>query len=396
MKFNLGSAATIVGFYDKSDNEGWMANTALGYPIVIDEKEYPSVEHYFHCMKFTGEDGFSKEFRRRVMEKTENMSDFPQFVKKLTQELLDKKELGKPRGLAESFKNGTFKKEWDKRSTEIMRKGVRAKLDRYPSLHTRLVGLKEEGRHLYIVEALKRAGDKADKKWADGGDGTGENGLGCILTAEAEIRANGLDEAEAIKIAGERNDKLKQYRQQRGDFKGKSLYDIAKILAKTSSKKAEVKADATDKTFIDDENIKKLETFLSKKSYTMGKPGSDGSFSVKDAAGEEAFKIYNFKLTTASENEKVLKLMLEVFKETYGDKLLPNIKCDESLVAVWEKMGKEVYGDKKLNIVSNKVEAKTEEEKAPEKEKKVSEDSTEAKVDEDSSAPIVTTPSRKM
>eukprot|EP00761_Pharyngomonas_kirbyi_P011734 gb/GECH01011760.1/.p1 GENE.gb/GECH01011760.1/~~gb/GECH01011760.1/.p1 ORF type:complete len:149 (+),score=36.92 gb/GECH01011760.1/:1-447(+) len=135
---------TIINFYRERDEYGCFSNFA-DYPIELDDKEWPTTEHYFQAMKFT--DPQEVELVRKAPSPREA------------------KRLG-------SRRLSCFRSDWEEVKEDIMYKCCLAKFQQ----------------HVSIRKILKSTGDaklvehtRNDKYWGDGGDGSGRNRLGITL-----------------------------------------------------------------------------------------------------------------------------------------------------------------------------------------------------------------------
>lgn len=112
------------------------------HSVIIDEKEYPTTEHYFQSQKF------------------ENV---------VYQETIRTASTAKAIGGTRLMK---LRANWEEVKEEVMMRGLMNKFTHHPKLATLL---KSTGTAI-IVEHTKN-----DKYWGDGGDGTGKNRLGHLL-----------------------------------------------------------------------------------------------------------------------------------------------------------------------------------------------------------------------
>ncbi|KAI9099524.1 hypothetical protein DFS34DRAFT_617868 [Phlyctochytrium arcticum] len=162
--------ADTINFYSTSSPNGFMSNF---YParILVDGKLWPSTEHYFQAMKFSGTKDES------IVEKI-RLNDSPvkatQFGRNRTYRLRPDWDI------EYTDANGKI----TKTKIEVMRKAVRAKFTQHLYLKEQL--LDTAGKN--IVEHTKN-----DSYWGDGGDGSGTNMLGKLLV---ELRDELLQEAD--------------------------------------------------------------------------------------------------------------------------------------------------------------------------------------------------------
>jgi ribA/ribD-fused uncharacterized protein len=134
----------VINFYRVSDEYGCFSNFAP-YPIQVDGKRWPTSEHYFQAQKF--EDAAHQEAIRRTKS--------PMIAARMGR---DRK---KP-----------LRRDWESIKVAVMRKAVRAKFMQHDDLRRMLLSTGDA----LIVEHTEN-----DSYWGDGGDGSGQNMLGCIL-----------------------------------------------------------------------------------------------------------------------------------------------------------------------------------------------------------------------
>lgn len=131
-------------FNSKSADWCWLSNFFLS-PMMINEKEYLTVEHWFQSQKFTNPD-LQEEIR-------------------LAPTPTKAKSLGKKR-------DPSFRSDWDSLRDEIMYKGLQAKFQQNVALYVKLLGtgnleLKEDA--------------SWDSYWGTGRTGKGKNRMGSLL-----------------------------------------------------------------------------------------------------------------------------------------------------------------------------------------------------------------------
>eukprot|EP00928_Gymnodinium_smaydae_P066326 TRINITY_DN49359_c0_g1_i1.p1 TRINITY_DN49359_c0_g1~~TRINITY_DN49359_c0_g1_i1.p1 ORF type:complete len:195 (+),score=19.45 TRINITY_DN49359_c0_g1_i1:68-586(+) len=131
----------------------WLDNIAHQIPISVDGREWPSTEHYFQAMKFEG-----TPLADRVRE---------------TIHPLEAKRLGR---------TGRLRPDWERVKYEVMLRAVRAKFQQHADLRAKLLSTAP----FPIVEHC------LDAEWGDGGNGSGKNLFGQVLT---RVRAE-LEEKE--------------------------------------------------------------------------------------------------------------------------------------------------------------------------------------------------------
>jgi ribA/ribD-fused uncharacterized protein len=134
------------------------------YPIQIEDKRYPTVEHYFQAEK-------AREFND----------------KEILEKILETPSSKAVKALGKKVKN-FIKEKWDHERLDIMKRGVRAKFVQHPELQKQLIetGTKQIGdadaRDLYwgIGTSENTEKSKNPEKWK------GQNQLGKILMALRE------------------------------------------------------------------------------------------------------------------------------------------------------------------------------------------------------------------
>ena len=133
-----------INFYLTDAPYGFFSNFAA-YPIEIDDKTWPTSEHYFQAMKFAGTP-HEDEIRHE-------------------ESPMKAARMGRDR-------NRPLRTDWETVKDDIMRTAVRAKFAQHTSLRDELL-LTGDAK---IVEHTTN-----DAYWGDGGDGSGRNMLGIIL-----------------------------------------------------------------------------------------------------------------------------------------------------------------------------------------------------------------------
>jgi len=133
-----------IKFYSEKGNRGEFSNFAL-YPIKLDDKIWPTTEHYFQAQKF------------------ENSSYKDKIRKSLSP--MKAAELGRSRQMK-------IKRNWDRIKDNIMYDAVFAKFTQHPELTDLLLQTNDA----IIIEHTEN-----DSYWGDGGNGKGKNKLGKIL-----------------------------------------------------------------------------------------------------------------------------------------------------------------------------------------------------------------------
>jgi ribA/ribD-fused uncharacterized protein len=134
----------IVRFYRTGDAFGEFSNFAP-FPVLLEEVEWPTAEHYFQAQKFAG----------TPHEEAVRFARSP----------MDAARMGRDRARP-------LRPDWDIVKDDIMREVVRAKFEQHPAL----LGLLLSTGDAEIVEHTRN-----DAYWGDGGDGSGLNMLGRIL-----------------------------------------------------------------------------------------------------------------------------------------------------------------------------------------------------------------------
>jgi len=133
-----------VYFYSTNDEYGEFSNFKA-YPIELNDKTWPTVEHYFQAQKFAGTE-HEEELRT---------TESPMVVAR--------------KGRAHTR---PLRPDWEEVKDGIMREAVFAKFNQHPELCELLLSTGDEE----IVEKTTR-----DYYWGCGTDGTGRNMLGRIL-----------------------------------------------------------------------------------------------------------------------------------------------------------------------------------------------------------------------
>jgi ribA/ribD-fused uncharacterized protein len=134
----------VINFYSVNDEFGEFSNFAP-YPIRLDNKLWPTSEHYFQVQKF--------------------------------QDVAHREEIRKVKSPMEAARMGRsrkkpLRKDWESVKDQIMRKAVLAKFTQHDDLQELLLSTGDAK----LVEHTTN-----DSYWGDGGDGSGKNMLGRIL-----------------------------------------------------------------------------------------------------------------------------------------------------------------------------------------------------------------------
>lgn len=133
-----------IHFYKVRDAYGWFSNFSK-HPIELDDKVWPTTEHYFQAKKFEGTEH----------EELVRAASSPMEAAKMGRE-----------------RSRPLRADWETVKDDIMRKAVKAKFTQYNDLKEVLLGTDDA----ILVEHTTN-----DAYWGDGGDGSGKNMLGKIL-----------------------------------------------------------------------------------------------------------------------------------------------------------------------------------------------------------------------
>jgi len=134
----------VIHFYRVGDQYGEFSNFAA-YPIALEDKVWPTSEHYFQAQKFA--DAAYRETIRNA--------NSPMLAARLGRDRKQK-----------------LRHDWESVKVEVMRAAVRAKFTQYEELKNLLLATGSAN----IVEHTEN-----DAYWGDGGNGSGKNMLGRIL-----------------------------------------------------------------------------------------------------------------------------------------------------------------------------------------------------------------------
>jgi len=144
--------ATVIRFYRERDEYGCFSNFSA-HPIEVDDKSWPTSEHYFQAQKFVG-----TPHEEAIRGAASPMSA---------------KNMGNDR-------SWPLRADWEAVKDDIMRCAVRAKFEQHEDIRAVLLSTDEAK----LVEHTRN-----DAYWGDGGDGSGRNMLGRILMeVRAELR----------------------------------------------------------------------------------------------------------------------------------------------------------------------------------------------------------------
>jgi ribA/ribD-fused uncharacterized protein len=133
-----------IRFFSKSETHREFSNFAP-FPIDLDGKRWPSVEHYYQAQKFAD-------------------SELQQKIRKAEKPVIAK-------CLADKHK-AAIRPDWDEVKDAAMERAVRRKLELYPELRAPLLATGAED----LAEAAP-----TDYYWGIGRDGSGQNRLGLLL-----------------------------------------------------------------------------------------------------------------------------------------------------------------------------------------------------------------------
>ncbi|KAL5516930.1 hypothetical protein EMCRGX_G002381 [Ephydatia muelleri] len=148
-------------FYNRGERYFEFTNFAE-YPILLDDEEWPTTEHYFQAQKFIGTPYFKYIRTLQTPRDAFSLSRQPQ----VSQWLRD---------------------DWEQVKLDIMYKALLAKFFQHSNLRDMLLKTGEKK----LIEHTSN-----DSYWGDGGNGTGQNHLGRLLMkvrSELEPDANHLD-----------------------------------------------------------------------------------------------------------------------------------------------------------------------------------------------------------
>jgi ribA/ribD-fused uncharacterized protein len=132
-------------FYEPEGEYGYLANFSL-HPIVLDDREWPTVEHYFQAAKFSHRPDLSEAIR---------VCPTPREAKNLAAAL-------------KLYRSA----EWWTVRDEVMYRAIRAKFQQHSALRGQLALTG----NAQLIEA-----SPTDLYWGQGLDGTGSNKAGKIL-----------------------------------------------------------------------------------------------------------------------------------------------------------------------------------------------------------------------
>ena len=133
-----------IRFYKPTDPFGEFSNFS-NHPVVIDEKEWPTTEHYFQAKKFS-ESKYEEEIRK---------------LKTPMEAKISGSDRKKP-----------LRRDWEEVKNDVMYTALSAKFNQHQELMQLLISTGDS----YLVEHTRN-----DRYWGDGGDGKGRNMLGRLL-----------------------------------------------------------------------------------------------------------------------------------------------------------------------------------------------------------------------
>jgi ribA/ribD-fused uncharacterized protein len=131
-------------FYSTKGTYGAFSNFSA-HPFVLNNKRWPTTEHYFQAQKFAG-------------------TDHEEAIRMITSPMVAAR-MGRSR-------QRPLRKDWEAAKDDVMRKALRAKFTQHQDLQSLLLSTGEA----QLIEHTKN-----DSYWADGGDGSGKNRLGILL-----------------------------------------------------------------------------------------------------------------------------------------------------------------------------------------------------------------------
>jgi N-glycosidase YbiA len=146
----------VINFYSTKDNKYGVFSNFSRHTIKLDDKIWPTSEHYFQAMKFENNEVIIEQIRTATTP-------------------AEAARLGRDRSVP-------IRNDWESVKDYAMRTAVWAKITQYPELKELLLSTGND----MLVEHTKN-----DSYWGDGGDGTGINMLGIILMeVRNKLRSN--------------------------------------------------------------------------------------------------------------------------------------------------------------------------------------------------------------
>eukprot|EP01016_Furgasonia_blochmanni_P048249 TRINITY_DN7160_c0_g1_i1.p1 TRINITY_DN7160_c0_g1~~TRINITY_DN7160_c0_g1_i1.p1 ORF type:complete len:193 (-),score=12.08 TRINITY_DN7160_c0_g1_i1:367-945(-) len=151
----------VINFYHITDSYGEFSNFYAA-SIIIDDKEWPTTEHYFQAQKFVG-------------------SELEEFVRKQPTPG-EAARVGRTRQM-----NRT---DWEEAKDDVMLRCCKEKFRQHPGLRKLLLSTGDAK----LVEHTKK-----DRYWGDGGDGSGRNQLGkTLMLIRDELNKEAVDSVSSI------------------------------------------------------------------------------------------------------------------------------------------------------------------------------------------------------
>lgn len=133
-----------IKFYSTGDAFGEFSNFSA-HPFRINNKTWPTTEHYFQAQKFPG-------------------TPHEEEIRKVASPMVAAR-MGRAR-------SRPLRRDWEQVKEDIMRQALEAKFTQHPALRSLLLSTGEAK----LIEHTRN-----DRYWGDGGDGTGKNRLGHLL-----------------------------------------------------------------------------------------------------------------------------------------------------------------------------------------------------------------------
>jgi predicted NAD-dependent protein-ADP-ribosyltransferase YbiA (DUF1768 family) len=172
-----------INFYDPKQAYGWGSNFYKIKPLVIDGEKWLTTEAYFQAMKFRGPNSTPRSIEySNLIKKADKPSKVTMLgrQKKNTRwgkkwQLVLRKDTRLVNDLVDEYKDLEMRPDWNTARIRMMIKAVTAKFTQDPKLRREITGIPDNA---VMVEHTSR-----DRVWGDGGDGSGKNYLGKILTA---------------------------------------------------------------------------------------------------------------------------------------------------------------------------------------------------------------------
>ena len=181
---------SVIHFYDPKEEFGFCSNFyKLSRGLLIDGEMWRDTEAYFQAMKFRGSNATPSSLSYSNIIRA---ADSPMKVKLLGNQRMprgyqtswvvnkrtDRRLLSE---VIEEYKDLEIDPRWNENRLVVMRRAVFAKFDMYPELATKLLATPADTQ---FVEHTSR-----DSFWGDGGNGSGANHLGRIITEYRRLRA---------------------------------------------------------------------------------------------------------------------------------------------------------------------------------------------------------------